>query len=176
MASLGCIPVILSDEYVPPFSAYIAPFYVQIKQNEVGTLLDQLMALKEEDVRQLKTNLKQYVQTWMWTWRPNENNLPLGLFLHQLFALGDLNMWMDNDGKRDREFPFENDGHSRESFLLPSSLDKKMAKFYFSLVNMTQPQSNLSVPLTLSKLTITTTPNTTTPHHHEIEPATGARD
>ena len=154
VASLGCIPVILSDNYVPPFSAYIAPFYVQIKQNEVGTLLDQLMALKEDDVRQLKMNLEKYVQAWMWTWQLNEKNLPLGFFLHQLFALGDLNLWMDNDGKRDRKFPFKH-SNLKDTLLLPNSLDERVAKFYFSLGNMTQPQSNLSVPIILPKLPTT---------------------
>ena len=148
VASLGCIPVILSDDYVPPFSAYIAPFYVQIKQDEVGTLLDRLMALKEEDVRQLKMNLEKYVQAWMWTWQPNANNRPLDLFLHQLFALGDLNLWMYNRNtkRKGKEIPFEN---KKENFLLPSSLEKKVANFYFSLVNMPPPRPNLSVPLTL---------------------------
>ena len=144
---------------------------MQIKQNEVGTLLDQLMALKEDDVRQLKMNLEKYVQTWIWTWLANENNLPLGLFLHQLFALGDLNMWMDNDGKRDREFPLKH-FHLKDALLLPNSLDKKMAKFYFSLGNMTQPQSNLSIPVILPKLT-TTTSNTINNNNNEVEPATG---
>ena len=134
VASFGCIPVILSDDYIPPFSAFIEPFYIEVKQDEVGTLVEKLQKMSLEDVRLLQENLEKYVKTWIWSWVADEENIPLDLMLHQLFALGDLNQWMALGARKAQDVPFR----TRNKFdpptpLLPSPLEKEMAKFYFSL-------------------------------------------
>ena len=84
VASLGCIPVILSDGYYPPFSQYFSPFFIIINEKDVNSVVKTLLLVEEERIRELKENLRKHIGKWVLNFHDFGESDVLKLLFHEV--------------------------------------------------------------------------------------------
>lgn len=81
-----CVPVIISDNYVPPFFENLnwEAFAVFIKERDVPNLRKILISIKEEEYRRMQGGVKMVQQHFLWHKDPKKYDL-FHMVLHSVW-------------------------------------------------------------------------------------------
>lgn len=82
----GCVPVIISDNYVPPFFEVLnwEAFSVFVEEKDVENLRDVLVSIPEEKYRAMLLSLKRVQQHFLWHKIPVKYDL-FNMILHSIW-------------------------------------------------------------------------------------------